>query len=617
MSGSIGKRGQIAIFVIIALVIVAGIGAYFIYREGGLGSSGKGDFSAVYDYYDSCISQKTMEAVDLAGSQGGRLYLADYSPGSDYAPFSSELNFLGFSVPYWYYVSGNGVVKENVPLISDVQGDIEKYLEEGLKDCEFGAFYEQGISVELDNPDASVKVLDDKVQVQVQSKMILSKDGQKEVKEKHIIEVNSNLGALYKEARDIYNYEAGNIFLENYSVDTLRLYAPVDGVEIGCSPKIWKTREVVDELQKGLEANIGAVKLKGDYYTSSDKNKYFIVNKNTDYAVNFLYSSKWPNKIEIEGAGQEVMVADIVGNQKGMGALGFCYAPYHFVYDVSFPVMIQIYEGNELFQFPIVVAIDNNLPRGRTLPILDIGEEESQICEYPTQDVSISVFDVSLNPAEADLSYECFNQKCGVGRTEGGKYSGKIPSCINGYINARAEGYADKRILFSSNENNQLDVVLDREKALDVTLKVGGEEFEGNAIIYFESKDKSNTLVMPEMNNITLSEGFYNISVYVYGNSSVNVPATTSRQCLDVPKKGLQGLFGGVEEQCFDVDIPASKIDSALIGGGISSEYILPSDLEKGKIVLEVNSLPRPESLEQLQYNYEAFALQGVGVSFI
>jgi hypothetical protein len=44
-----------------------------------------------------------------------------------------------------------------------------------------------------------------------------------------------------------------------------------------------------------------------------------------------------------------------------------------------------------------------------------------------------------------------------------------------------------------------------------------------------------------------------------------------------------------------------------LKGGGKTTAFVLESDLQEGKIIIEVNELPKPDTLEQLQYNHEAF----------
>ena len=60
------------------------------------------------------------------------------------------------------------------------------------------------------------------------------------------------------------------------------------------------------------------------------------------------------------------MIAKPIGTQPGLSAMKFCYAPYKFVYDMYFPVLIQVYskdDANEVFQFPVSVVINKNMPR--------------------------------------------------------------------------------------------------------------------------------------------------------------------------------------------------------------------------------------------------------------
>jgi len=611
---NIDKKGQVSIFVIVAIVIIVSVSVYFFAFREGLDGGAK-SFNEVYNYYEECITQESLDAIRLAESQGGHIYFGELEAGSDFAPFGSELNFLGFSVPYWYYLSGNGLIKEQVPKMNDIETEIEKYIESELNNCRFDLFNEKGINVEVGEPRVSVNVQDKKVVINVNADVLVFNENDKSKKSSFNVEVDSLLGSLYNQAIEIYNKEKSDSFLENYSIDVLRLYAPVDGVEIGCSPKIWKTAEVVDELQKGLEANIGAIKMKGNYYSIEDKDSYFVVDKQVEFPTRFLYSSKWPNKIEISGAGQELMIAEPQGNREGMGLLGFCYAPYHFVYDISFPVMIQVYQGEEVFQFPVVSIIDKNLPRNALVSTIEPNFKEFDLCESATEDIEVKLFDSQLNSVDGEISYSCFDEICNFGKSSGGILEAKMPSCLNGQLSVRAEGYAEKSQLLSTNEEKFAEVILDNEYDVKINLEVIGKEV-GLAVVSFVGRDKSVSAFLPGSDKVKLNEGFYNVSVYVYGNSSIKIPASTSRQCHEVPKGGIFGIFGGSQEECFDLTVPETKIDSALVGGGVSEIYIFKSDLQDGELNMRVQGLSEPKSLEDLQYNYESFALQGVEVLY-
>jgi len=609
----IGRKGQVAIFVIVAVVLVAGIITLYAFREQIFAKQIPADLQPVFDYYASCIKDEAGAAISLAGSQGGHVDPGAYIPGSEYAPSSSQLNFLGFPVPYWFYISGNGLVKENVPTKSEIADGISAYIAERVNsECNLDEFYAKGFSINLSVPSVKTTIQDTNVVVDVSYDMVVSKGDNSARKTSESVEVASNFGKMYNTALNIYNKEKADSFLENYSVDVLRTYAPVDGVEISCSGKIWKTRDVVDGLKDGLVANVGAIKFGGDYYTAQTKEKsYFIVDLPVDEQVGLIYSKDWPTKVEIAGAEQELMIAQPVGTQRGMGVMGFCYAPYHFVYDVSYPVMVQVFDGTEVFQFPVVVVIDKNMPKqAETVPIA-AEQPEVDVCQFDTKDITVNVYDSELNKVDANLSYECFNQRCNLGSSAEGIYNGKAPACYNGYLRATAEGYAEKRQLFSSNEEISMDMILDRDYDVKVNLEVGGKSFDGQAIISFDGV-RSVSTSLPDVSTIKLSEGLYNVTVYAYGSSSLTIPASTKRQCTEVSQGGLLGIFGATREQCIGITIPEEKIDSVLVGGGKSEIYVLPSDLEKGEIALRVDSLPTPQSIDELQNNFVAFEAMGV-----
>ena len=90
------------------------------------------EIEPVYLYYLSCIEQDTSNGALLLGQQGGYIQQPEFSPGSEYMPFSSQLDFFGTGVPYWYYISGNGVSKEQVPSKEKMQSDLNDFVKARL-----------------------------------------------------------------------------------------------------------------------------------------------------------------------------------------------------------------------------------------------------------------------------------------------------------------------------------------------------------------------------------------------------------------------------------------------------------------------------------------------------
>ncbi len=615
------KRGQVSIYIIIAIVLVILIVFIFAVQRSVSDEQIPQELKPVFDYYTECVESELALAVNLAGAGGGRIFIEDYVPGSEYAPFSSHLNFLGSPVEYWYSLEGNGIVKENVPSLSEIEEEIARFVADGVARCNFEYYYRQGFSIELGDPIVDVEILERKVEVSIDSALTVSRGDVVATRNSHRAEINSKLGKFYNTAIGIYNAEMEEAFLENYAVDVLYNYAPVTGVEIQCGPQIWLTSDVINSLKTGLQENIQTIRLRGGYYDLIDeKREYFVYNFGVDESVNLLYLNDWPSRIEIYGDGVDdnIMVAEPIGNEAGLGVMGFCYVPYQFIYDVSFPVMVQLYDSEELFQFPVIVIIDKNVPRKAMSGEAYVDDDEFELCEYMTQDIEIRLYDQNLNGIDGNVSFECFNQKCRLGESRNGVLRTPAPACVNGYLHVRANGFAEKKALISSNRESFVEVILEREHTLDVKLQVGGQEIDDEiAIVSFTRDDgKVTTIAMPEQNEITLSEGSYEVRVYVYGNSSIRIPASTKTECVEVPRSGLLGLLGQTREECFDITLPATTIESSLVGGGILNTYLLDNELRKGVLRIETDRLPRPTSLDQLSQNFEIFETKLVWIEF-
>ncbi len=605
MKGKMNKVGQVTIFIIIAILVVGGIIVYFALRNPFQEKLSK-NMQPVYDYYLSCMEENARQGLALLGEQGGYIYSneMDFVPGSEYMPFSSQLDFFGQPIPYWMYVSGNNLLREQVPTKIQMQEDLARYISERVGDCDFSSFELQGydIFVDKDNPLVGVKIDDEKVTLTVDDELDIVYGNESATVRSHAIEVGSKMGKMYNLAIDTYNYEKQNMFLEKYAVDVLRLYAPVDGVEISCSPKVFNKNEIRNNLSDALSQNIGALKLKGDYYSlNSDENQYFVtdIGQNVDENVNFIYSPSWTTRVEIYSDD----VAEPVGLQEGLGILGFCYIPYHLVYDVDFPVLIQFYNADEIFQFPISVVIDKNQERN-ALPTTSGESIESPICKNKNQKIDVYTYDLNLNPVEARIRFKCLDSSCEIGRTElmgeDAFVSADMPSCVNGFVTADAPGYVQGKYQISTNNGGVANVLMKR--LYNVSLDLGNVE---SALVRFNGEDHSVVVLYPDTKNVELAEDYYNVSVYAYKNSSLVFPASNERKCINVPQSGIGGIFGAEQEKCFDINLPETEITLAVVGGGKTSEYITEEQLKDSRqLNINIPLFGVPSNLDEAQQNY-------------
>lgn len=614
------NKGQLTIFILIAVFIIGSVVVFFVFRGSLITTEIPVSIEPVYNTFLSCLEEDLLTGISILESQAGYIELPDFEPGSHYMPFSSQLDFLGMGIPYWYYVSGNNIQKEQVPSERDMEKQLADFISEKVNRCRFDDYYEQGFEISFDEAEVDVNIGDKEVGISLDMDLSIEKGEDSFLIKNHKVSVNSKLGTLYNSARKIYDHEQETLFLEEYAIDTLRIYAPVDGVELTCGPLTWVVNDVFNELQEAIEVNTLALKTQGgDFSIKKEENKYFIEGVSVEGNVRFLNSKNWPYSFEVNPSEGNILIAKPVGNQQGLGILGFCYAPYHFVYDVKYPVLIQIFLNDEIFQFPVAVVIQGNNPR-EALEVEAVGEIQiPEFCEQKNTEIQVNVFDTKLNPVDAEISYECFGTKCLIGDTSSGVLKDEFPQCVNGDLIVKSQGYKDTRYQYSTVEQGVVDVIVDKLYELNIDLKINGIDYDGEATVSFISDDglTSNTLVYPEQKTIELSEGQYEIQVYVYKSSSLTLGATTREQCIEIPQSGLGGFFGFTKEKCFTIEFPAQIISNALAGGGKQNYYILESELsDSNSIEINSQSLPMPKTIEQLQNNYILFDEKNLQINF-
>lgn len=610
----INKKGQVTIFIIIAVVILAIAGLYFTFGKNILNSPIPESIAPVYNSFINCMQKTTLDGVALLGTHGGYIYLPDFEKGSTYMPFSSQLDFMGSPIPYWYYVSENNIPKEQVPTKSEMEAQLARYVSENIYSCNLDNYYSQGFLIAYNNPEVFVNINSNFIDVSMDMPLSIENEDESYSLNDHKFKIDSYLGKLYSNAIEIYNQEQSEMILEKYGVDILRLYAPVEGVEFTCFPKIWNADEVFQTLSLAIQDNTLALTTKNGPKSLDDETDYFVTDFdfNSDIYVRFINFNTWPHSYEVDPNSGNLLISDPVGNQAGLGMLGFCYNHYHFIYDIKYPVLIQLSRDDEVFQFPFPVIIQGNVPRepinSTSIDILDLG-----LCENKNIPVSIDVYDDFLNKVNASISYQCSTENCFIGYAP---LSENFPPCSNGEIIVNADGFKEKRKIFSTVNPGSAQIFLEKEYDLIVNLNLGGSSYDGEAVIYVNSNDGiSKTLFYPQQRMISLAEGDYNFSVSYYSNSSIEFEGGVTEQCIDVSRGGVLGLFGATKEECFELEFEDQIISKALVGGGSFEGHFSENDL-KNSNTLYINSAPllTPTKIEDIQINYILFEEQKIGV---
>ena len=212
------KRGQITIFVIAAVLIVAIVGLFFLFRTGllenlGVGGTSQGNVNA---FLSSCIEDKTREGIKEISLRGGTL-----NP-TLYTSFLFVSEGIQRNISYLCYTQNNfrPCTVQKPTLFIDVQQEIKDYIEEDLETCfseMLSNFRDDGFEV---NPSST---LDDfeidlslkKVILNTDSKVILEKSGETTTQENFEVIIPSRLYELLGIAQEVINQEAQFCYFED------------------------------------------------------------------------------------------------------------------------------------------------------------------------------------------------------------------------------------------------------------------------------------------------------------------------------------------------------------------------------------------------------------------
>jgi hypothetical protein len=529
-------------------------------------------------------------------------------------PSSSQLDFMGSSVPFWLFVSGNNILVNQMPTLEQMDNELTRFVKEGINSCNFEDLNNAGIFVTVYDGEVDLEIKDGSVDVSLNNPLFINFENESVTVNSHKVSIDSKLGKFYSLANLVYEKEKNEMFLEEYGLDVMQLYAPVTGVEFSCAPKFFNEENIKSDLKSGLVDNVAALKLSGNYYDlSNERSSYFVVDlgEKVDENVNFIYSSDWPTKIQMFGD----KLVQPVGTQQGLGMLGMCFVPYHFVYNINFPVLVQFYDNSELFQFGLVAIIKNSQAREAVLGDNEV-LNENEICANANKQITVATYDLDLNPVNANLRFDCLGESCDLGSTkltnDGAVLVADVPACVNGFLYASAENYVSSPYIISTNRETSADILMKKIHGVNVSMKASGP-----VTVLFNSEDHTAVYNYPSDKTVHLTEGEYNITAFAYTNTSISFEGVKDRKCLDVPSSSIGGIFGTTESECFDIDIPAQTIDSALVGGGSAEDYFtdeLLSNSEKLNIVVPMFSAPT--RIEDLQENYARWEVSRLDLVF-
>ena len=617
------KRGQVTIYVILGIIVIAALAGVFLLKDYVLKSQFEreaekvkisDDFLPIYNSYSNCISEITQDGISILALQGGYIEIPRYEYAvNPLIPFSNKLDFFGdgkIETAYWFYETGNGIKTEKVPTVNEMQEGLNKYIIGNLHSCSADfADYEGFLLNNFNNFDARTQITDSKVFVEVMSNFNVCYKGVNQKFDNLKVTVDSSLGYLYSKAVELYNKEKQENYFEEKTIDYLVVYEdiPYSGGSLNCNPRVWSKSNIEKDFKQILEANTDAIGKSSEKYYKID-----LGDKNLD--TSFIYKKEWPFFMEING-GDEILKEESVYGESGPAASFltalFCLNNYHFIYDIRYPMLVVVGKDNLDFQFAFEVIIDNNQPKENVLGEEALPEINDRICNAKNTRINLAVFDyeteIPLN--NVDVKFSCVGTSCDIGKTRQDEYGGYslneyVPSCVNADIKTYKENYHPGKLTLDTNgevssylyikpyHNLRANVkIIENDAARD---KNNNEE----VLINFLNNEDGFSQFLNE-NEIQLIKGDYVIRSYIMRKSDnpIKIEGNTVENCADVPKSGILGVFGFKDRKCFTNELEDVELDQVLVGG---NEFEWSYDKDGDEIIIYINYDGIPRTVNEM-----------------
>jgi hypothetical protein len=418
------KKGQVTIFVILAIVIIVIVGIV-IYVRGQVVSNGPlpvelteipNEFKPIRTYVESCLLTIANDGINKLASHGGYIYPLNktYTKPSIFIdpanPTEADAILLANqedAIPYWYYLKGkntnyNFLISSLTPSIESMQTQLSLYIQDNLDSCiDFAEFEKTGITItSISIPIVDTVIYDSGQDFLLNYNFEVDNGNIKQNIQDYYVKSDLPLKKLYDIAYNITYYES---LTNHMAVYTKKLISSHAGPNQESLPPLfyvsydshlfWVRPIVKDNIKNiiyrysQLFQVLGTRNFNDNFIATIPENDSTIRNlylsaimpiypKDNDYtkdiSVDFLYH-KEPSYVNVfPNKGELIYPREPKDNQKALNKYlsNDKKQYYEFFYDVSYPMIIRVKShnpenmNNELsFNF----AMEINLRKGYTI----------------------------------------------------------------------------------------------------------------------------------------------------------------------------------------------------------------------------------------------------------
>ena len=518
------RKSQLTIFMIlgITLILLVAISSFLINSNVDVKNK-QIEFRDLDDiddpvekYIVDCLKFVSKDSIKQMGEHGGITSIRRHGLDVNIAkptesdavtlPIGGTLNpnQEPFAIPYYYYMSSpDGCSKDckfrfQIPQLKKEEGSVsiesemEYFVEENIEQClnNFEDLKRQGYSF--------TNVSDFSVEANINYKDIsfilrypikFTKEGKDYTLNEFYYKHNIEFAPTYELAVVLSALQMRYKYLEGQAMNLVggfsglgRKLPPLGDstFDFGSEGQMWIKSNVAREMSEILLKYVQALRVKGtnNYVEIGNKEgfnnllntqlqiaipeEFSEVGLQTKYdrEVYFSYLPNWPMYFDLSCDGELCkpesfsfsLLSLTIGNQR-----------YKFLYSMSYPVMVKIYDPNAFDGegFSYYFALESNLRYNSPIREgLSIGEEVPQIedsllCNLNQRNSGeynfTTIDELTLKPVSNVVAhFTCGSTSCNVASSKSGEFREKLPLCTQGVLTFESNGYVSRSIIVQS-----------------------------------------------------------------------------------------------------------------------------------------------------------------------
>ena len=668
------RRGQVTVFIIIGVIILVSA-ALFVYtrttvvRPAGVGekiSEIPVEFQPVSSFVDYCLIKTTEDGLELLGDKAGYIYPEKYGiVFSDDSTESDGIRMPGLDIPYWYYMKSPNDCREvcnfkfGAPTIEQMQEQLEDYIEENLNLClnDFEDLKAEGYDFAVNESPVATVDMENEVMVTLDYKFSVKKTGTAKL-DRFYITIPLDLKKIYNLGLHITNKEAQEHYLELQTLNLIAGFSSIDNEKLPPMADsefkfgrgtMWLKSSVEENLKNIITGYVQFIQL----YPSLNYRAY----SGTQMQQDLYNGMVVPSEEEYAGYETRFSYMDFSNMYFDLNCNGEICKPdeltitiiptgfkrYNFVYDVSYPAIVEINEPDALngrgydFRFGLEANVrDNAIFAPESVSFEPVGAGESDFCNYLTMnsgEITIKAVDAKNKNAieNAGILYSCGTESCTLESTDDlGMAKQNFPICFGGSLSVLKDGYVGKILPLSTDVGKEEDIIVELIPKVDVKVEVkklrmvksrtafytgwylernpialGNEE--ATIMLTRKGDDEGFTSAASfkpgEEATISLAEGSYDVDIRLVSYDKVIIPPTTVEY----------GPFWDEEE----VDLPGIEFNSSnpYVSGAVleddSPNYVwgIGKNVYNAEKVVFYVIYPDPRTMEDIR-DYDAGAFE-------